>query len=173
MVKYLPSKEKLGVRFPLPAPKDPRIVANTINTKYNQIKISNNNILFLIESRNCFGYQILLTDYCFVIVTCFLIFRDSVYGGYSEVVITLVCGTGIMGSIPVSRPIDKLTIYIVDLSMSGESNHERGRENLMCALSSVDRAPGFGPGGRGSESLRAYQEGQASFEKPIIQSRTE
>ena len=34
------------------------------------------------------------------------------YGGYGEVVITLVCGTGVMGSIPVSRPIEKLVTFI-------------------------------------------------------------
>ena len=29
---------------------------------------------------------------------------EILYGGHSEVVITLVCGTGIMGSIPIGRP---------------------------------------------------------------------
>ena len=33
---------------------------------------------------------------------------QALHGGYGEVVITLVCGTGVMGSIPVSRPIETI-----------------------------------------------------------------
>ncbi len=91
-------------------------------------------------------------------------------GGRSVEVNTLGCGPGGEGSIPSAHPIfsfrpsTRLTQARIK-SSTGILDWE-----IFSARSSVDRASGFEPEGRGFKSLRACQE-QSKVKKPLQKCR--